>query len=73
MARSVRHEHVFRILSHTADFSAVLLGCGEVHCIEGKVVTQVSERVKVGPRKYRYATKQEFIDTLAPLEHLCCG
>ena len=68
-----KHDHVWRIISHEMDFSRVLVGCGYTHCIEIRIMSRASEKVNIGPRKYRPATKQEFIDKIAPLEHLCCA
>jgi hypothetical protein len=73
MARATKHTHVFRIVSHTMDFARVLVGCGATHCIEIAIWTQQTQRIKVAERKYRPASKQEFIGMLSELEHLCCA
>lgn len=69
--RYQKHDHVFRIISHTPDRARVLVMCKT--CPETEVMTRTSKRVKIADRKYRPQTNEEYADMLRAMEHLCCA
>ena len=71
MPKYKKHEHIYRIISHTIDWQKALLMCAS--CIDSPVWTAKTNRVKIGDRKYRDQSEEEFLATLSKLEHLCCA
>lgn len=74
MARPTKHLHDWGMISHTEGKEKILVMCMKpLTCVETQVWDPSTNRVKLGERKYRNQTEEEWRSFIHTIPELCCA